>query len=370
MKNLTLLLKPVSSACNMRCNYCFYGDVSTHRKDRFYGTMDEETVAQILSNVFRDLEAGDQICFAFQGGEPTLAGLPFYRSFTARARCLAGARIHLFFSIQTNGLLLDDAWCRFLKEEHYLVGLSLDGPPSFHNRQRPDAQGIGTFSPVLLAKERLQQWGVEYNLLTVLTNSLARHPRELWRFLLEQEERYVQLIPCLGPLEGSSTLALTPERYANFYRALFDLWSASLRQGRYISIRLFDDYAALLARNECHSCGLTGRCSPQIVVEADGSVYPCDYYALDTFCAGNLKDMSLSALFQSPRMRDFPHRSIERSHLCSDCPHIQLCGGGCPRLRQEVYSAAKNGLCGHRILLDHILPRLESIIWKIPSSRS
>ena len=145
MKNLTFLLKPVSSACNMRCNYCFYGDVSTHRKDRFYGTMDEETVAQILSNVFRDLEAGDQICFAFQGGEPTLAGLPFYRSFTARARCLAGARIHLFFSIQTNGLLLDDAWCRFLKEEHYLVGLSLDGPPSFHNRQRPDAQGIGTF---------------------------------------------------------------------------------------------------------------------------------------------------------------------------------------------------------------------------------
>jgi len=236
MKNITVMLKPASSACNMRCRYCFYADVSSLRDCRSYGVMTQATLERVLDHIFDSLAPGDRLNLAFQGGEPTLAGLPFFRSLTELvARRSRGIRVS--YALQTNGLILDDDWCAFLKEHNFLVGLSLDGPPGSHNACRPDAAGEGTFSRVLDAKRRLDRHKVEYNILTVLTADLARHPQQVWRFLEEQKIGYVQFIPCLGPLEESgSPWALSPKRYAEFYSALFERWYAAFRRGHYISV--------------------------------------------------------------------------------------------------------------------------------------
>jgi uncharacterized protein len=242
-----------------------------------------------------------------------------------------------------------------------LVGLSLDGPGGFHNANRKDPQGQGTFRRVLAAKERMDRAGVEYNILAVLTGQLARHPRQVWNFLLEQNIRFVQFIPCLGPLEGgASPAALTPERYADFYTALFDLWAQACQQGTYLSVKLFDDLIQLLAFGQCNACGLLGRCQAQLIVEADGSVYPCDFYALDDWKAGNLGQQSLRAVYESPVMARFVNREVPLPYHCRDCPYAALCGGGCPRMRREVFGLGGR-VCGHRLFLDRRGPQLQQL---------
>ena len=360
MKNLTVMLKPASSACNMRCRYCFYADVSSLRDCRSYGIMAEDTLKRVLDHIFSSLAPGDRLNLAFQGGEPSLAGLDFFRNLVEQVKVRAKG-IRVDYAFQTNGLILDEDWCRFLKENKFLVGLSLDGYAKNHNACRPDVHGEGTFSRILETKQRMDRMGVEYNILTVLTGELARHPQQVWRFLEEQKIQYVQFIPCLGPLEeAGSPWALTPKRYAEFYSALFDRWYEAFRKGNYISVKLFDDLARLLAFGECNACGLLGFCQPQLIVEADGSVYPCDFYVLDEYRMGNLASEPLDS-FWPEKAKPFLERQKEAMPLCQSCPYRRMCSGGCERMRREVCYAPGENLCGHKMLLDRIYPRLREI---------
>ena len=357
MKRIAVMIKPASSLCNMRCRYCFYGDEANVRETPSFGVMREETANAVLENLFCDLDAGDALSICFQGGEPTLAGLPFFEAFTERARTLANGRVSLSFQIQTNGLLLDDKWCAFLRRERFLVGLSLDGPKEYHDRNRIDAAEKGTYLRVVEAKERLTAHGVDWNALAVLTDALARHPAKLWSFLLTQGISYLQLIPCLGPLdEAAAETTLTAARYARFYAELYDLWERAFLEGKYVSIKLFDDFLNLLSRGEVNACGLLGSCQRQFVIEADGGVYPCDFYCLDSYRVGSFADSPLLELYEAEGMRAFAAEN-RRPASCMDCPYERICGGGCRRMRQGVY-ADKNGVCGHRMLLERIYPRL------------
>ena len=354
------MMKPASSLCNMRCAYCFYADVSSAREVASFGLMPPDTRRAILKNIFSGLEPGDQLTLAFQGGEPTLAGLEFFRDLVREAGELRGG-VRVDYALQTNGYLLDEAWCAFLKEHRFLVGLSLDGPAPFHDANRLDAQQEGTFRRVLAAMERMDRFQVEYNVLTVLTNRLARHPQQIWRFLEERNIQYVQFIPCLGPLEGEGgPHTLTPRRYAQFYTALFDLWYRAFQGGRYRSVKLFDDLVNLLALGQRTACGITGQCLPQIIVEADGGVYPCDFYVLDQYRAGDLRSQPLNKIFLSPVMAQFPLRPCQPPVQCGDCPYRPICNGGCKRMRREVF-CAPDGTCGHRLFLDAALSRLQQV---------
>lgn len=366
MKNLSIMIKPASSGCNMRCTYCFYADVSQQREVKTYGHMDTATMHQVLNHILSELSHGDHLSFAFQGGEPTLVGLPFYEEFVSYVRLHRPEGVSIAYALQTNGYLLDEHWCAFLSRHHFLVGLSWDGPPSVHNAQRLDVCGKGTYQKVLQAKNQLEKAGVDYNILTVLTNELARHPNELWRFIREQKLQYVQLIPCLGSLDGTpQQTTLTPERYASFYCKLFDLWLEAYQNGTYISIKLFDDYIRLLAFGECNACGLLGFCTSQIVVEADGSVYPCDFFVLDAYKAGTLATQSLKEVYVSEVMAQFPSRERPKNPDCPECPFVSICGGGCPRMHREVFSPAKNGTCGHRLFLQHAIEPMTKIARQI-----
>ena len=354
------MIKPASSLCNLRCRYCFYAEVSDSREIRSFGVMEKETARKVIENVFSCLDTGDAVNFAFQGGEPTLAGLDFFRFFVSCAEELRErTKTRLFWALQTNGILLDAEWCAFFKEHGFLIGLSLDGMKDSHDSNRIDAAGKGTFARVTAARRLLEKHGVEYNVLMVLTNQTARHPRQVWNFLCKEDIRYVQLIPCLGELEGdASPYALTPERFASFYTEFFRLWSGDFERGRYRSVKLFDDLVNLLASGSRNACGLTGQCQPQLVVEADGSVYPCDFYALDEYRAGSLAQEPVSAVYEKAVMAEFRNRPTARLALCADCSYAPLCGGGCPRMRREVCGTPDAGMCGYREFLKECLPAL------------
>lgn len=359
MKNISVMLKPASSACNLRCKYCFYADVSAARAIPSYGLMSRETAEGVIANLFADLAPSDRLTLAFQGGEPTLAGLDFYRHFIQTVSAYAKNEIHVSYALQTNGILLDDQWCTFLKEHDFLVGLSIDGPAAYHDANRVDSHGCGSFHRVLKAKKRMDKWGVSYNVLMTLTNSLARHPLQVWRFLLEQDLHYVQFTPCLGAFGAKNDpYALTPQRYAAFYSAIFDKWYQEYQNGHYISIKLFDDLVNLLALGQCNACGLLGHCQRQIIVEADGSVYPCDFYVLDEYRAGNLAQEPLRTVFEAPAMEQFLSRPREPLPLCDSCPYRNVCGGGCQRMRHEVFYHPGDTFCGHRLFLDSAASRL------------
>ena len=369
MKNLTILIKPVSSLCNMRCKYCFYTDISQSRDVASYGVMPQSTADRIISNIFHDMEQGDRLTLAFQGGEPTMAGLDFFHCFIEEVnRQNHGVQVN--YAIQTNGLLLDETWCAFLRERNFLVGLSIDRPATFHNANRVDASQKGTFQRVFQAKQRLDRVGAAYNILMTLTNSLARHPRQVWRFIEEEDLRFVQLTPCLGSLfQADIPCRLTPERYAQFYIVLFDLWYQSYCRGNFHSIKLFDDLLMLLAFGQCGACGLLGQCQNQIVVEADGGVYPCDFYVLDEYCAGNLCAQTLRQIWEAEASGGFLSRTKEPLDLCAECPYWQICGGGCPRMRHELFYSPGGAVCGHRMFLDRHFPRLRQLAAVLRSSK-
>lgn len=359
MKHISVMLKPASSLCNLRCRYCFYANVSDSREVRSFGVMKQETAGKIIENIFSGTKSGDMVTLAFQGGEPTLAGLEFFHFFTAEVRRVQG-KTRISYAFQTNGILLDEEWCAFFREHNFLVGLSLDAMQSNHDLNRVDASGKGTYADVRRAKALLEKYGVQYNVLTVLTNALARHPQQVWNFLCREDIRYVQFIPCLGELNGeASRYSLTSERFASFYIQLFKLWSEHFERGEYRSIKLFDDLINLLTDGRCSACGLTGQCMPQIVVEADGSVYPCDFYALDEYRAGNLAESSIEEIYCQKTMTEFQTRPTGTLALCEECPYRPICGGGCPRMRREVCGSPDAKSCGYRLFLESSLPKLQ-----------
>jgi uncharacterized protein len=265
------------------------------------------------------------------------------------------------YALQTNGLLLDRAWGEFLHTYNFLVGLSLDGGAHFHDRHRLDAQGRGTYERVINRKRMLEECGVEYNILSVLTNEMAKYPEKICRFIEDEKIRYIQFIPCLEDLDSgtASKTALRPVGFANFYTALLRWWIRNLEKGAYISVKFFDDVINLFFKGMPTACGIDGQCRAQYIVEADGSVYPCDFYVLDEYLAGNLTRQTLREIFETGTMSSFIISSSRAlPPVCRTCTYRNICRGGCKRM-QRVYYGSGGSICGYKIFLDQCLESLE-----------
>lgn len=349
MKTLNVMLKPASSLCNMRCLYCFYADEAASRAVPSYGMMREDVADTIIDRVSEALSDGDAVQYIFQGGEPTLRGLAFFERFAERATAREGLRVS--FSLQTNGLLLDDAWCDFLLKYCVLVGVSLDLLPECHDKARPDAKGEGTYVRVCNAIALLKRRGVPFNVLCTLTDEVAAHPKQVWQRLIRLDVEYVQFTPCLGNAECASFGRLTPELFADFYIRLFDFWYEDYRRGRARSVKLFDDVVNLLVLGSPTACGMDGKCRPQLVFEADGSAYPCDFYCTDEYRLGHIAD-GISAIVTGAAWRAFASRERDVPSLCGNCRYRRICGGGCPKMQSEVYVCANEAICGYAKFLD------------------
>lgn len=363
MPSIGLLLKPASGLCDLRCQYCFYRDVTEKREQASYGIMSHETLRVVLEKSLQAAKGpSSRLMLAFQGGEPTLAGLDFFRETVRLLQVLNEDRIPVDLALQTNGMSIDEQWAAFFAQNRFLIGLSLDGNGEIHDHNRPDAAGNGTFKRVMRTAELLNKYQVEFNILTVITKQIARKIQSVYQFYRKHGFVWQQYIPCLDPLgevTGKYAWSLTPEIYGKFLCDLFDHWYRDAAEGRYVSIRQFDNYLQILLGQPPEQCGMGGVCGAQNVVEADGSVYPCDFYVLDAYRLGNLLTDSFA---QIDACRD-NLKFLERSTLqekCRKCSWLAMCRGGCRRHREP--DLGENYFClSYRMFFQHAFPRLRQV---------
>lgn len=331
---ITLLIKPASGSCNLRCAYCFYADEMCNRSEATYGTMTVDTLEIIVRKTLEQVT--HTATFAFQGGEPTLVGLDFFRKLIEFESKYNTKGIRIQNSIQTNGILINQEWAEFLHENHFLVGLSLDGYPELHDLNRKYPDGSGSFSKVLSTAHLLEKHQVDFNILSVVTSQSARHIKRIYQFFKNEGFVWQQYIPCIDAFDqqkGQTSFSLTPEKYGRFLKDLFDCWYQDLKAGRHVYNRTFENWIGILLRMPPESCNMNGICSQQWVIEADGSVYPCDFYVLDEWKLGNILNDSFEQMQNSPTALEFINRSRYIPEKCRSCKWYPLCRNGCRRDR-------------------------------------
>ena len=329
--SLSVLVKPVSGACNLNCSYCFYGEEAAERAEKRLPPMSDTTLEALVRRVFGSRET--EVFFVFQGGEPTLAGREFFeRAVSLQKQYSRGKRFHN--SLQTNGLKLDSEWCGFLKNEDFLVGLSLDGDTAAHDACRKDKSGLGTHGRVLAAAELLNASEVPFNVLSVLTRHNVSEPEKTYAAL--RPFGYIQFIPCVAPLRGAYENELPDcAQLGDFLIKTYELYKEDLLSGHFVSVRMLDNWLQMLMGYRPESCSMDSMCRLSYTVEADGSVYPCDFYCFDEWKLGNVNENGFDEMRSSPAAQRFVASSAPVADECRKCRYFALCRGGCRRLREN-----------------------------------
>lgn len=334
MKELTVMLKPASGLCQMACEYCFYHDLLEHGAPA-NTFMSRETARQLIA---RAKESGAQrVHFAFQGGEPLLWGQEHFDDFFADVK---EAGIDATYAVQTNGLCMDEVYAALFAQHDVLVGISLDGDRALHDMARKTPDGKGTHERVMRGITLLKKHGVRYNVLSVISANTARHPAQLYKYYKKIGATHVQLIPCLPPLEKDAPgkYAPTPEALGQFLIGFYRLWREDFKGGQPpFTVREFDQALATLQGRAGH-CGSRGFCTPQLIVESDGSTYPCDFYVLPAYCTGNVHTHTVAQTLQEKGMQRFAADHPSAPALCRTCRFLPVCGGGCRRMRDVMLS--------------------------------
>jgi len=350
----------------MRCTYCFYADEIKHRSVAQYEFMSIRTLENIIKKAF---DYAEGVCtFGFQGGEPTLIGLDFYKTMVELVRKHNKKKIKVEYALQTNGLEVDEEWAEFFHNNDFLLGLSLDGVKSIHDTYRLDASGNGTFSRVMKTAHIFNKYNVKYNVLIVITNQIASHINQVYNALIHNGFFYQQYIPCLDPLgedRGKHPYSLTPQNYGNCLIRLFDAWYCDMAKGNEVYIRDFENLAGMILGRFPERCGLSGVCRNQNVIEADGSVYPCDFYVLDEFRIGNLNENNFDELGRRCIEIGFVESSMRVEEICKTCKWVRFCRGGCRRDRQckKLDEIGLNYFCSaYQLFYAHAIPKLLALI--------
>ena len=356
MPDINVLIKPASGMCNLQCSYCFYHDEASNRETASYGLMKEDVLEQVIK---KTIEFSDRSCtITYQGGEPTLRGLDFFEKSIEFQQRYNTKGIEIFNAIQTNGICLSEEWADFFQRNHFLVGISLDGTSFTHNRLRVNAKGEGSFEQVMEAISLLKKYRVNFNILTVVNALTVKKIPQIYRFYKEEGLDYLQFIPCLNPMgrEGEQyDYTLTPKAYGHFLNTLFDLWYQDLLRGKVVHIQLFEEYIRMLHRQVPSVCGMMGVCSCQYVVEANGEVYPCDFYVLDQYKLGRLTEKSIEEIEERRNKIRFIEESLPVQQECTECRFYPLCRGGCRRYRQPEYCFCE----ANKAFFSYCLERLE-----------
>lgn len=339
-----VMAKPVGPVCNMKCSYCYYLETgrlytSPHRY-RMPKALLETFVRQYIA-----ASPGPVVQFVWHGGEPTLAGLDFYRHAVELQKRYLPSGWTCWNNLQTNGLLLDDEWCSFLAEAHFDVGLSIDGTRLLHDAYRKDRRGRGTYERVVAAIRRLQGHGVQPDLLCVVTSAAAKDPISVYRGLRDLNTGWIQFIPVVqrtpdGQLTAES---VTGEAYGRFLCAVFDEWIHH-DLGR-LDVQFFAEMSLVWSGGTASVCWMAPSCGRVLIVEHDGGVYSCDHFVTPEHRIGDLETSPLSALVDSPVQRRFGDDKRGRLPAqCRACPWLVVCNGGCPKDRFALAEDGEPGL--------------------------
>ena len=374
-RSFHVMTKPIGPLCNLDCTYCFYLDKEKlFPADENYRMSDEVLEAYIRKYI--QSQHTPELSFAWQGGEPTLMGLDFYRKVTALQRRYAGGR-RVHNSFQTNGTKLDEDWCAFFARENFLVGLSLDGPAPIHDRYRVNKGGAGSFEQVFQSLELLKKHRVEFNTLTCVTRQSPDEAVEIYNFLKSCGVTFMQFIPIVERVGDPTSDTVTPwsvtsEGYGQFLCRIFDEWVQG-DVGR-IFVNLFDVALGAWCGQEPNLCTFSKKCGNAVAMEHDGGVYSCDHYVYPEYKLGNIMDRSLEEMLYSPEQVQFGRdKSDGLPAYCRACDFLFACNGECPKHRFEQTPEGEPGLnylcAGYKTFFNYIDPVMKKMAELVQNGR-
>jgi len=348
----SVMAKPVGSRCNLNCAYCYYLGTDELIGNSSAPRMDDETLEAYIRS-YMAASPGPAIQFTWHGGEPTLAGLDFYRRAVELQKKYLPAGWQCWNNLQTNGVLLDEAWCDFLAQEQFDVGVSIDGTAALHDRYRRDGAGGGTYDRVRAAIERLLERGVKADLLCTVTADAAREPQGVYEALRDLGTGWMQFIPIVRWGEGGVPAqgSVSPKAYGDFLSAVFNQWFAHDLGRNWV--QYFAECAQVLAGGQASLCWMAPTCGRVPVVEREGEVFSCDHAVDPHHRLGNVKGDDLGELVDSPFQVSFGEaKRATLTAQCRRCPYLALCNGGCPRDR---FGTSEDGEEGQYYLCQGLL---------------
>lgn len=386
-KPLYVMLKPTGAHCNLACKYCYYLE-----KNKLYPTaqrhlMSDEMLEQ-FTREYIEAQTMNQVLFTWHGGEPLLRSIDFYRKALSLQQKYAGGR-RIDNVIQTNGTLLTDEWCEFFAQNHWLVGISIDGPQPDHDHYRLTAAGKPSWKKVMQGIKLLKKHGVEWNAMAVVNAYNANHPLEFYRFFKENGCQFLQFTPIVERLtrhEDGRTLAsladkdeislseasVTPEQWGYFLCAIFDEWVR--KDVGKIFVEIFDCTLANWMGISPGICAYSKECGHAGVMEHNGDVYSCDHFVFPEYKLGNIRDHSLIDMLYGEQQQEFSrlkHSSLPRQ--CKECDMEFACHGECPKnrfMKDKYGDSGLNYLCpGYYHYYQHVAPYMDYMKQELMSQR-
>ncbi|MFC2130782.1 anaerobic sulfatase-maturation protein [Bacteroidota bacterium] len=384
-----LMTKPIGPTCNLDCEYCYY----LEKKNLFPSTKNFLMSDEVLESFIRqyiESQNGPEVNFSWQGGEPTLAGINFFKKVVDLQLKFAGNK-KIGNAFQTNGLLLNDEWGNFLAEYKFFVGISIDGPEKLHDKYRKNFAGKPSFNKVMHGIELLKKYGVEFNTLTVVNDYNSHYPLDVYNFLKSVGSGYMQFIPIVERRAVKKNLSLkliAPRdsekakimpwsvnalQYGKFLNLIFDEWV------RYdvgnIFVQIFDVILANWAGQDPGLCVFQEICGNATVIEHNGNLYSCDHFVYDRYLLGNILEKSLKTMMNSDRQISFGiDKNNKLPKKCLKCEFLFCCWGGCPKhriLEVEGRNKQLNYFCkGYKLFFSHVKPYMEFMLGEIKNNRT
>lgn len=375
---LYVMLKPVGAVCNLACKYCYYLEKVRLYKEMPRHVMSEELLERFIEEYINS-QTMPQVLFTWHGGETMMRPLSFYKRAVELQKRYAGGR-RIDNCLQTNGTLLTDEWCEFLRENNFLVGMSVDGPQEFHDEYRRNRQGQPSFQKVMRGINLLKKHGVEWNAMAVVNDFNADYPLDFYHFFKELDCRYIQFTPIVERLGGRgdglslssaaqagvgtelADFSITPEQWGNFLCTIFDEWVRN-DVGRFF-VQIFDSVLANWIGQQPGVCSLARTCGHAGVMEFNGDVYSCDHFVFPEYRLGNIHQKTLTEMMYSPEQQRFgaqKQKALPRQ--CRECEFLFACNGECPKNRFMHTADGEPGLnylCkGYYRFFEHAAPYMD-----------
>jgi uncharacterized protein len=365
IKPFSLLIKPASAACNIRCEYCFYIDHLDYIKKNNKPAMSYETLEKMISSYMK--LPLPEYSFGWQGGEPTIMGLDFFKKVVELQKQYAPKGARISNGLQTNATLIDKPMAKFFAEHNFLLGVSLDGSNDIHNKFRLTLDGKPTHSKVMQGINHLRNEKAEFNILCLINSENVKKPKELYKYYKEKEFNFLQFIPCVEyEKNGELThFSITGKQWGEFLCQIFDIWYR--KDTRKISIRHFDSVLNFMVMGRYTECTMDKDCRQYFVVEYDGGIYPCDFFVEKELQLGNIETTSWEEVLKSPVYKEFGEKKSFYNSQCFNCEWLKLCHGDCQKMRgPEAKPDTLSTLCeGWKMFYSHTIEKFEKLAIEI-----
>ncbi len=373
IEDFQVFVKPVGARCNLACQYCYYsGKQELFPAGETYRMADDLLEVYIIQHI--SASSGPDIFFSWHGGEPTLAGLPFFRRIVELQQKHLPEQYRIVNGLQTNGTLLNEEWCLFLKNENFVVGISIDGPENFHSVNRFRNDGQSCFDNVLRGYQLLQSHEIPFEILCVVSSANVHYPLEIYRFFKQLKTGFITFLPLVEhrTTNGNpvSERSVNPRDFGEFLCAIFDEWK-EYDIGT-IKIQIFEEALRVAFSLEHTLCIFKKTCGGVPVLEVNGDIYSCDHFVSKENLLGNIHLTSLAMLLESPKQKAFGQAKLASlPGFCLECEVREMCNGACPKdrfIRTPDGEPGLNYLCeGYKLFFNHTGPFVKQVaeIWRL-----